>query len=297
MAGTITHSWKGTVLTITSDAGTSSMDLAGATGCRGPQGRPGVVYDNEGKILIADLASLEYVDAELNKYDKKTLIRDENGKLKTAIGGFIVEKVESELVDSIDNIVCSPMLGDIYFVVSGIDFSRLTANAYYNIHITLGNGAEIELKHIQYQNSVFQSIAGNEYVTATKFAVGGSSDYFIIKPVDIDFWTAEALTVSRFEIKTYDYCIYDPIDGRALPVDNNNITLNEHSQLTVGPNVVVESRMTEYVEEQISLAQIGGEDPTAVLANYYTKAQVDARIDARIAEELAKITSGEEVDY
>ena len=31
MAGTITYEWTGTVLTITSDSGTSSTDLKGAT--------------------------------------------------------------------------------------------------------------------------------------------------------------------------------------------------------------------------------------------------------------------------
>lgn len=41
MAGEIFHSWNGTVLTITSDSGSSSADLKGAkgdTGIRGPQG-------------------------------------------------------------------------------------------------------------------------------------------------------------------------------------------------------------------------------------------------------------------
>ena len=44
MAGTIKHTWTGTVLTIESDSGTSSADLqgpAGATGIRGPQGPAG----------------------------------------------------------------------------------------------------------------------------------------------------------------------------------------------------------------------------------------------------------------
>jgi hypothetical protein len=39
----ISHSWNGTVLTITSDSGTSSADLKGDMGIRGPQGVPGVV--------------------------------------------------------------------------------------------------------------------------------------------------------------------------------------------------------------------------------------------------------------
>lgn len=44
MAGQIFHEWSGTVLTITSDSGTSSMDLKGDkgdTGVRGPQGPAG----------------------------------------------------------------------------------------------------------------------------------------------------------------------------------------------------------------------------------------------------------------
>lgn len=40
----ISHSWNGTVLTITSDSGTSSADLKGDTGIRGPQGPAGEQY-------------------------------------------------------------------------------------------------------------------------------------------------------------------------------------------------------------------------------------------------------------
>ena len=44
MSGTITHEWNGTVLTITSDSGTSSADLKGTkgdTGARGVRGLAG----------------------------------------------------------------------------------------------------------------------------------------------------------------------------------------------------------------------------------------------------------------
>lgn len=40
----ISHSWNGTVLTITSDSGTSSADLKGDIGIRGPQGATGEQY-------------------------------------------------------------------------------------------------------------------------------------------------------------------------------------------------------------------------------------------------------------
>ena len=68
MAGEIKHSWNGTVLTITSDSGTSSMDLKGSTGDlgpRGPQGPAGVIYDENGITLADNLATTDYVDRKV----------------------------------------------------------------------------------------------------------------------------------------------------------------------------------------------------------------------------------------
>lgn len=45
MSGTIAHSWNGTILTITSDSGTSSADLKGTTGDTGPRGPRGLKGD------------------------------------------------------------------------------------------------------------------------------------------------------------------------------------------------------------------------------------------------------------
>lgn len=64
MAGQITHSWNGTVLTITSDSGTSSCDLKGAQGdmgIRGPQGIPGAMGETgapgkDGNVSFNDLS-------------------------------------------------------------------------------------------------------------------------------------------------------------------------------------------------------------------------------------------------
>ncbi len=51
----ISHKWNGTVLTITSDSGTSSADLKGEkgdTGIRGAQGAPGISNGNDGYIPV-----------------------------------------------------------------------------------------------------------------------------------------------------------------------------------------------------------------------------------------------------
>jgi hypothetical protein len=64
MPGEIKHEWNGTVLTITSDSGTSSADLKGAEGergIRGPQGRAGVILKEDGSVDMNGYATEAYV--------------------------------------------------------------------------------------------------------------------------------------------------------------------------------------------------------------------------------------------
>ena len=68
MAGTITHSWNGTILTITSDSGTSSCDLKGGkgdTGPRGAQGPAGVIVNPDGTIDTSQYATETYVNQKI----------------------------------------------------------------------------------------------------------------------------------------------------------------------------------------------------------------------------------------
>ena len=85
----ITHEWNGTILTITSDSGTSSADLKGAKGddgCRGAQGAAGVVdyslvYTKANPPTAAEVgaitedeleAALANVSVDLSEYYTKT---------------------------------------------------------------------------------------------------------------------------------------------------------------------------------------------------------------------------------
>lgn len=68
MAGTITHSWNGTILTITSDSGTSSADLQGGkgnTGPRGAQGPAGVIVNPDSTIDTSQYATETYVNQKI----------------------------------------------------------------------------------------------------------------------------------------------------------------------------------------------------------------------------------------
>ena len=74
MSGEIRHKWNGTVLTITSDAGTSSADLKGQTGdagIRGPQGRPGVILNQNGSIDFNGYATEDYVDYRIEMLEQE----------------------------------------------------------------------------------------------------------------------------------------------------------------------------------------------------------------------------------
>ena len=64
----ITHEWNGTVLTITSDSGTSSADLQGGKGDIGPrgaQGPAGVIVNPDGTIDTSFYATEKYVDTKI----------------------------------------------------------------------------------------------------------------------------------------------------------------------------------------------------------------------------------------
>jgi hypothetical protein len=87
MEGQIKHSWNGTVLTITSDSGTSSADLKGEkgdTGIRGAQGVAGIIVDNAtGEDIVAN--TKEYVDSILG--DINTVLDSVIAKQEEYIGG------------------------------------------------------------------------------------------------------------------------------------------------------------------------------------------------------------------
>jgi hypothetical protein len=63
MAGQITHEWNGTVLTITSDSGTSSADLKGAKGDMGVRGAQGAAGTSGASVNLGNYYTKAEIDA------------------------------------------------------------------------------------------------------------------------------------------------------------------------------------------------------------------------------------------
>lgn len=94
MSGEIRHKWNGTVLTITSDSGTSSADLkgrCGGIGPRGPQGRCGVIVKEDGSIDYGGYATEEYVDYAIESLDLEASVDLSNYYTKDEIDATLAE--------------------------------------------------------------------------------------------------------------------------------------------------------------------------------------------------------------
>ena len=94
MPGEIKHSWHGTVLTITSDSGTSSADLRGPVGndgVRGPQGRPGVITNPDGTIDYTGYATEQYVEERLEDLEFEPTVDLSNYYTKDEIDATLAE--------------------------------------------------------------------------------------------------------------------------------------------------------------------------------------------------------------
>ena len=76
MAGEIFHEFNGTILTITSDSGTSSVDLKGGkgdTGPRGAQGPAGVIVNPDGTIDTSAYATEAYVNQKIAEVETSSV--------------------------------------------------------------------------------------------------------------------------------------------------------------------------------------------------------------------------------
>lgn len=122
MAGTITHEWNGTVLTITSDSGTSSCDLKGDTGdmgVRGAQGEPGITVTVPAEIttIEADVAAIR---TELNEVKDSVAAADDIDAIEADIAAL--QTATKENADNISLILDNPSTEAVDSIKEFVDY-------------------------------------------------------------------------------------------------------------------------------------------------------------------------------
>lgn len=341
MSGEIKHEWSGSVLTITSDAGTSSADLQGPkgdTGPRGPQGPAGLLLDEHGEVKIdlskyytseevdaklenvdltgyateefvkvmvdnsqpnlTEYATKNYVSTEIAKaqlsggggtgevdlsgyatkddlanisinIDNKTLVYDENGAIKTALGG-----AEYSTGNELFKTFTSAWYRETTHTggSSALDWvvgtcATLKANTPYTFVWTDTNGnMETFVRTGETDNSTYKCVkwqmktADNYYKTVYVLPSAPHTVYVNYDSTIPSLYNS--LAIYEGEIGT----VVEPINAKFVPVDGTTIVVNNGKLSAVSGGVSFD--------------------------DYYTKAEIDALLAS-----IETYPSAEEVEY
>lgn len=304
MAGTITHVWNGTILTITTDSGTSSADLKGAKGdmgIRGPQGAPG----NTTTADLTAYATKDYVDEALKNVKPETpevevdlsdyyTKEETDDKIQTAVGAipsvdltgyateqFVQDKItEAQLGDEVD------LTG--YATEEYVDgaVTAVEEKVYEVVAQTEEDRAAIsDLEESLASNYYQKSEVDNKIQNVTNSMSGYATETYVQQQIQA--------------IPTTDltgYATKDYIDNKGYATENYVSTKIAEAQLSGGSgsgsvdlsgyaskdyvdDAIDDIGISNYATKSYVLSQIDKIDvPETDLTNYYTKSQVDAKI-------------------
>ena len=372
----IRHEWTGSVLTITSDSGTSAADLKGPkgdTGPRGPQGPAGIILDEEGnvKVDLSKYYTSDEVDAKLENVDLEGYATEEYVRLQVA-------NVKPDLTDYATKNYVSTQIAQAQLGGEGgsVDLSGYaTKDDLANVKVNIDNKTIIR----DDSGAIKTALGGGEYTTGTEVFktstntwyretthTGGSNslDWVVgtCEALQLDksytfVWTDNKGNVETFllscsiadclhgclfwRMKTADgaykevyvlpeapHTVYvnynanipntyvslgiyegeighvvEPINAKFIPVDGSSIIVNEDGKLAAvgggsGEDTPVdlsnyytkaEVDANYYTKAQVDAIALNG---TVDLGGYYTKAEIDA-----LLAQIETYPSAEEVEY
>ena len=236
--------------------------------------------DLSGFATQDDLANIE------TKVDGKTILRDANGNIYTAIGGYRQEGAVNYINNNLNYIPQGRWDGVWHEgVVAGNIGTSLLVDVPYQIKLTFKDGYSISFE------MMYSSIGNNGQMLTTgqywditlehaenphfsEFCAFSNGDFMTSTPNNVD------MTVLLDAYILTGVSVYAPgsipIGGEFIPVDGSTIYLNENGKLSCGISVD---------GENISLA------------NYYTKSEIDALLSGLSGSGGIDVPSGEEVDY
>ena len=137
MSGTITHSWNGTVLTVTSDSGTSSADLKGTKGDTGARG-------------VRGLAGADGITSVNGKKGDITLTASDVGAEEAGTAGSVRTQIEAWVEDGYLPLTGGTLTGSLtakslYASDGNVTGSRLVSqtNNYPEVHFKNAAGTTL----------------------------------------------------------------------------------------------------------------------------------------------------------
>lgn len=276
MAGKITHSWNGTVLTVTSDSGTSSADLKGEKGdkgSRGPQGRAGVIVNADGTVDMSGYATETYVDEQITNVATGGTIDLKN----YATIKYVDEKFASAGGGTAESIAWDKVTGKPTFatVATSGSYNDLTDKPTIPQAYTLPEASSTTLGGVKVGSGL--SIT-NGVLSATGSAVADSID-----------WSKVQNKPSFASVATSG----DYNDLTNKPTIPQEYTLPAASESALG-GIKVGSGLSITSDGVLSAtgSSSGGGGEAVDLSNYYTKAETESKIDDKIAAIPATDLSG-----
>ena len=174
MAGTIEHSWNGTILTIKSDSGTSSVDLKGGkgdTGPRGAQGPAGVIVNPDGTI-------------DTSAYATETYVNEKIAEIQTGSVDLSNYYTKPETVSLLNNYATKAEIPD----TTG-----------------LASQAWVESKGYLTQHQTLKTINGESIVGTGNITISGSPDmsnYYTKEQIDAKGYLTEHQSLANYALKS-----------------------------------------------------------------------------------------------
>lgn len=291
MAGVIKHAWNGTILAITSDSGTSSMDLKGPTGDigpRGPQGPCGVIYNEDGVILADNLATEEYVDWKADEI---------LSKLENRITIYSGTNLHYNYVDANEEVI----------ETNYINFDN-TETVSYRFRIVYADGTE------EIIDTALKDVSGvtgadlseqSERLAAVLIGTDGKLAFFAINGQETDYIEKlEIISITKKSSADIDLSGYATVDYVNSQLENVELDLTGYAteayvtekivEVATGGTITLDGYATEeYVDEKVAASEIE-------LINYASKDTIYYEIDhigldkERVIADVAGLTITDE---
>lgn len=159
MSGTITHSWNGTVLTITSDSGTSSADLKGTKGDTGARG-------------VRGLAGADGITSVNGKKGDITLTAEDVGAEEAGTAENVRTQIEAWVEDGYLPLTGGTLTGNL--TVNDNIYSKGTlvsqTNSYPSLTIQNASGANLAILYYSTTDGAYSNAVLRVYSSASEYS-------------------------------------------------------------------------------------------------------------------------------